>query len=39
MSGGIILRLRIASHIAVGILTRPVPLHRIRREEHPATWS
>ena len=32
---GSFLCLRIATHIAVRVLTRPIPLHGIRREEHP----
>src|SRR5206468_6960894 len=33
-AGGIIVGLRVATHISVGISARPVPLHNIRREEH-----
>jgi hypothetical protein len=34
VSSGIIECLRIAIHIRIGVLTRPVPLHRISREKH-----
>ena len=32
---GVFICLRITTHIAVRVLTRPIPLHGILREEHP----